>query len=468
MELSDRSVFGIDWKERTSQACKMNMQVHGDGSSGIFMAHGFVDIPGKIEEGYFNISITNPPFGSTENDGKILEHYELGAGRKSQDRVILAIERTLRLVKPSGWVGIVVIDGVLNNDSTRYVREYIRRNAWVKGIVSLNSETFEGYGARAKTSILLLQKKTAPDEGAQEPVFMAVAQNTGYAPNGAQIAGNELPDILMAYRSFLKGEKVKSETPACWVTSLEDRLDTEFYWVRADGAIRDVTTIQKNVGQLLAEVSAEYAGLERDIQLSQQGVCFNPIRLGDVLEEVQDRERVDPDKSYRLLGVRWWGGGAFIREEKLGREIKGANLWKVSKGQIIYNRLFAFRGSFAVVGQEHDGCHASGEFPTFRMKDGQTAPDVKAQFIVHCLNSPNYLSIVDKVSTGSTKTSRNRFKEDRFLNMVVQIPDCDQVTAALVTMLDRADNLRAQQQTLLERVKELRDGIGRMLPSPKN
>lgn len=183
---------------------------------------------------------------------------------------------------------------------------------------------------------------------------------------------------------------------------------------------------------------------------------------------MQDRERVDPDKSYRLLGVRWWGGGAFIREEKLGREIKGANLWKVSKGQIIYNRLFAFRGSSAVVGQDHDGCHASGEFPTFRMKDDQTAPGVKAQYIVHCLNSPNYLSIVDKVSTGSTKTSRNRFKEDRFLNMVVQIPECDQVTASLVAMLDRADNLRAQQQTLLEKIKELREGIGRLLPSPKN
>ena len=29
--LSNRLLFGTDWKERTIQACKMNMIVHGDG-----------------------------------------------------------------------------------------------------------------------------------------------------------------------------------------------------------------------------------------------------------------------------------------------------------------------------------------------------------------------------------------------------------------------------------------------------
>jgi type I restriction enzyme M protein len=206
IELSNRSLFGTDWKERTSQACKMNMMVHGDGSAGIFMHSGFVDVEGTIGEGVFDTCLTNPPFGSLETDPEILKHYELGSGRKSQDRVILALERCIRLVKPKGWVGIVVIDGILNNDRTNYVRNYIKRHTWIKGIISLASATFEGYGARAKTSVLFLQKKDTPDEGRQEPVFMAVAQNTGYAPTGAQIPGNELPDILIDYRNCLRGK----------------------------------------------------------------------------------------------------------------------------------------------------------------------------------------------------------------------------------------------------------------------
>jgi type I restriction enzyme M protein len=466
-ELSDRCVFGTDWKERTSQACKMNMQVHGDGSSGIFMHDGLTNISSRIEEGAFAVCITNPPFGSTENDAKTLAKYELGTGRKSQERVILAIERAVRLVKPGGRIGIIVIDGLLNNDRTRYVREYISRNTWVKGIVSLNSETFEGYGARAKTSVLILERKQNPDGGEQRPAFMAIAKNTGYAPNGAQIAGNELPDILMAYRSFLGKEQKAIPTADCWVAEVKDRLDAEFYWNRAVKVVRDVVTVQESVTGLLNEVNSEYARLLDDLKATREPPEFTSVTLGDMLEEVQVREKVEPDQNYRLLGVRWWGGGVFIREEKPGREIKGSHLCRVSSGLVIYNRLFAFRASFALVGREHESCHASSEFPTFRMKPLVTVPEAKSQYIVHCLNSPNYLKIVDKLSTGSTKTSRNRFKQDRFLAMKIEMPRSDEAVESMVRMLNRVEALRTRQQELLDLMKELRDGIGTMMPPPR-
>jgi hypothetical protein len=445
----------------------MNMQVHGDGSSGIFMHHGLTDVPGRIEENGFVVCITNPPFGSTENDPAIIAKYELGAGRKSQERVILAVERAVRVVKPGGRIGIIVIDGLLNNDRTRYVREYICRNTWVRAIVSLNSETFEGYGARAKTSVLLLEKKQAPDQGQQQLAFMAIAKSTGYAPNGAQIPGNELPDILMAYRAFLGKEKHYEPDADCWTAEISDRLDAEFYWNRASRVIRDVATVENSVTNLLNEVNAEYSQLLIDLQASKQAEEFTSVTLGSLLEEVRNRERVEPDRNYKILGVRWWGGGVFIREDKPGREIKGSHLYQVLTGLIMYNRLFAFRGSFAIVGKDCEGCYVSSEFPTFRMKPLITAAEAKSQYIVHCLNSSNYLKIVDKLSTGSTKTSRNRFKQDRFLAMKIEMPKSDDVVESMVSMLNRADVLRASQQELLDRTKELRDCIGMMLPAPR-
>ena len=60
IELSDRSLFGTDWKERTSLACKMNMIVHGDGSAGIFKHDGFYDIEGRIEEGMCDSVLDKP------------------------------------------------------------------------------------------------------------------------------------------------------------------------------------------------------------------------------------------------------------------------------------------------------------------------------------------------------------------------------------------------------------------------
>ena len=468
LELSNRSLYGTDWKERTSQACKMNMMVHGDGSSGVFMHDGMKDVPGKIEEDTFDVCLTNPPFGSIETDPEVLNRYELGSGRKSQDRLILALERSLRLVKPeTGFVGIVVIDGVLNNVSTRYVRDYLKCHAWIKGVVSLNKETFEGYGARAKTSILFMQRKAKPDEGVQKPAFMAIARSTGLAPNGTPIPGNVLPDILLDYRAFVSSTESSDRHSESWVTTLQDRLDAEFYAEVSDSASLNLADLRKDVEAVRKRASDAYESLSESEALFAD-LQVEPIRLGDVLEEVAVKERVRPDELYRLLGVRWWGEGAFIREEKRGRELKAKILFRVSKGVIIYNRLFAFRGSFAITADKHEGCYVSGEFPTFTVRDGVKNPDLLARYIVHCLNSPQYLNVIDRQSTGSTKTSRNRFNQGLFVELKIRKPVSSSDLAKVVQLLDSASDLRTQQAELLDRSKSLAEGVFRMLPEHSN
>ena len=465
-ELTNRCLFGTDWKERTSQACKMNMTVHGDGSSGVFKHDGFVDIPGKIEEGIFDISLTNPPFGSIETDPSVLSRFELGAGRKSQDRVILALERTIRLVKPSGWVAIVVIDGVLNNESTRYVRDYVKCHAWIRGIISLNRETFEGYGARAKTSVLFLQRKEKSDEGQQEPVFLAIASNTGYAPNGEPIPGNVLPDILLDYKAHRK-DSTAGQHSKSWSCKIGDRLDAEFY-AAGDGAHGvDVAAIRLEVERVQEKVSAAYAAIA-DMNSVFSGLKTKPMRLGDLLEQIEVKEKVVPDKSYQQLGVRWWGAGSFLREENLGRKIKAKTLYRVSSGWVIYNRLFAFRGSFAMIPKEQDGCYVSGEFPTFTPKPTVKNGNLVSRYIIHCLNSPQYLKAIDAQSTGSTKTSRNRFNEKLFANLTVHMPVSETDLSHVVTLLDRATELRQEQKRLSELTDNLKNGVFEMLPGMKN
>jgi type I restriction enzyme M protein len=467
LELSNRSLYGTDWKERTSQACKMNMMVHGDGSSGVFMHDGFTDVPGQIEEDTFDICLTNPPFGSIETDPGVLRRYGLGNGRNSQDRVILALERSLRLVRPGGWVGIVVIDGVLNNRSTRPVRDYLRRNAWIRCVVSLNRETFEGYGARAKTSVLLMQRKERPDEGNQEAVFMAVARNTGLAPNGAPVPGNVLPDILLDYKAYLAGARGPGRHSESWTCDVRDRLDAEFYAHGGGAQEIDLEAARREIEAALRDSAETYEALA-ELEAVLSGMATEPKRLGDLLEVTAVREDLAPDTPYRLLGVRWWGEGTFIREEKLGREIKAKSLYRVSSGWIIYNRLFAFRGSFAIVAEEHDGCYVSGEFPTFVPKNGIDNGNLISSYIVHCLNSPRYLMVVDAQSTGSTKTSRNRFNEELFLDLDVQVPINGDDLSRAVELLNRTNEFRRRQDKLLVLAKKLRDGFTSLLPVPNN
>lgn len=460
--LSNESLFGCDWTDRTSQACKMNMTVHGDGSSSIFKHDGFKDVPGKITEGEFDLCITNPPFGSFESDPRVLRNYVLGQGRNSQDRVILSVERCLRLVKPGGWVAMIVIDGVINNRSTKYVRDYIRKNAWIRGVVSLNKETFEGYGARAKTSILFMEKKETADEGTQQPTFFAVASNTGYAPNGGPIPGNVLPDILLDYRSFRKGEPVGQHS-VCHVGEIIDRLDAEFYMVGDGVGPADIEAIGEHIELAQKRAASAFTALMRAKEVLGS-METESARLGELLEQVCVKEKLSDDKIYRLIGVRWWGDGSFIREVKSGREIKAKTLCKISAGWIIYNRLFAFRGSFAVVPIDQDGCHASGEFPTFKAKESVKDGDILCRYIVHCLNSPQYLQLVDRQSTGSTKTSRNRFNERLFENITIRVPTRASDLKHAVDLLDRAGEMRGEQKRLVELAEQLRKGVSGLLP----
>ncbi len=138
----------------------------------------------------------------------------------------------------------------------------------------------------------------------------------------------------------------------------------------------------------------------------------------------------------------------------------------MSTGWVVYNRLFAKRGSFAVLNEEHDGCYVSGEFPTFKVRVGVQTPHLIARYVVHCPNSPQAIEEIEALSTGSTKRSRGRLTEEPFLKMQVRIPVSPENLETLVSLLDRATALRPKGQALLDRAKELAESVSRMLPRP--
>ena len=470
--LAEDCIFGIDWNERTSLACRMNMVVHGEGDSGrhIFRQSGFADVSDDagaclVADNMFDVCLTNPPFGSAETETEVLNRFTVSSGRKSIERAALALERAIRLVKPGGRIGIIIMDGILNNSSTANIRKFVLKNAEVLGLISLPPETFEGYGGRSDTTVLLLRKKEHPDDGQQDnDTFMAVCRNSGYAPNGAEIAGNELPEILAQYRLWLAGKEIEGAN--VWSCPVEDRLDPKYYW-RPDitASATPVEEVTETVLMVAGNVHAELQSIRDELKVLDESCDFVSYKLGSLFEEIRDPVSPEPDKSYDLAGVRWWGGGSFIRETKLGREIKGGSrLNKLAQGSLIYNRLFAFRGSFGIVGADCDGAYVSVEFPTFRVRDGVAEPEMVMQYVVHALNSPQYLSVVDAKSSGSTKTSRNRFKQESFNALPVMVPEKAEDLARYLTLLDRLDALRQFATQVLEGEKALRRAISMRLP----
>ena len=201
--LSNRCIYGTDANDRMARTSKMNMIMHGDGHGGVHHHDGFLNVNG-IFEGRFDIILTNPPFGANvEPSDKVLEvdiavnpeierRYVSEYGdlyRDAQNRVkaalnrpiaslfdlpksnkakikteILFIERCLDLLKPGGRLGIVLPEGIFNNPSLAYVREFTEDRAYLRAVVSLPQETFVSSGASVKCSLLFLQKFTEEEQ----------------------------------------------------------------------------------------------------------------------------------------------------------------------------------------------------------------------------------------------------------------------------------------------------------------
>lgn len=203
--LSNRCIYGTDANDRMARTSKMNMIMHGDGHGGVHHHNGFLNVNG-IFEGRFDVILTNPPFGASVEPSDKVQPQDVAVerdafnrykemfgdlyvqsqartkasqgqpiaalftlpkrGRAQQGKIgkirteILFIERCINLLKPGGRMGIVLPDGILNNPSLQYVREFCENRGYVRAIVSLPEETFVSTGATVKASLFFWQRFT--------------------------------------------------------------------------------------------------------------------------------------------------------------------------------------------------------------------------------------------------------------------------------------------------------------------
>ena len=244
--LANRCIYGTDANDRMARTSKMNMIMHGDGHGGVHHHDGFLNVNG-IFEGRFDIILTNPPFGSSvEPSDTILEeqvtlpdelerryatiygdHYRSALSRiraakgkpiaslfelptvKGKRKVskikteLLFIERCLTLLKPGGRLGIVLPEGVFNNPSLAYVREFCENRAFIRAVVSLPPETFISSGASVKASLLFMQKFTEEEQADFDTKKAAAEQETRdkYAAEIAEQTGSLEAAIVLAKKN---------------------------------------------------------------------------------------------------------------------------------------------------------------------------------------------------------------------------------------------------------------------------
>ena len=170
-------------------------------------------------------------------------------------------------------------------------------------------------------------------------------------------------------------------------------------------------------------------------------------RFRDAMLLEERREPIDPARFYKLLGVRWYGNGAFLREERLGEGLSAQHIYRVKAGDVIYNRLFAWKGSFGLIGEDLAGCHVSNEFPLFAARLDSVDP----QFLLWILQHPRTAERADAFSTGTTSISRNRLGEDDFLHFPLNLPSLPE-QRAIADMLGAIEGAITRTHTLVDAI----------------
>src|SRR5579871_433828 len=111
------------------------------------------------------------------------------------------------------------------------------------------------------------------------------------------------------------------------------------------------------------------------------GADWRPF--SELMERVERKTDIDDLRSYHTVGVRWYGEGPFVRERLDGSEIAQKRQGVIRTGDVVYNKLFAWKGSFAVADDSVDGMLISNEFPTYRLRSEGVHP----AYLQHCFRS---------------------------------------------------------------------------------
>jgi len=171
---------------------------------------------------------------------------------------------------------------------------------------------------------------------------------------------------------------------------------------------------------------------------------FPIVPLGEVLRPVSRPESADPEITYRILGAHWYARGLYIKHIKRGSEIQADKVYRVEHGDFVYNRLFAWKGSFAIATEENHGCYVSNEFPVFTINRDRAEGKYLWRYFSRASAWDEALSL----SSGGTPTSRNRLKEEKLLAMKIPLPPVEEqrriveLVDELIVKIDEARSLR--------------------------
>lgn len=483
-------VYGIEIHDILARICKINLLLHHDGHTNIEGDKSCLDTDFTKErlnrgEENFHVVIGNPPFGDMIKEGdedqlgnNSLENFEISAGRVQVPSEHIIVEKSIRMLREDGVLGLVLPDGVLNNQGEQsncpQLRSYLVKHGRILAVVSLPDYAFRKSGAQNKTSILFYKKfnydehvsfdnayNTAISAGADEEgairdalarnpykVFMAEANYVGYSSTGVLIEKNDLyrgqagghldedqaGTILGEYRSF-------SSNPESYVPSLNDctGIDINTIWAAHESHRIDPkyhlfkvqetqTTPTGWISKTISELMERREEIARPEEAPEEAVMVMTLsQTGDIRPREAGKGKNPPE----------WLGMYF--------EESPSTWFKAYKGDLVYSSIDLWKGCISVVSEEFDGALVTKEFPIYKMKTDELDPE----FLATLLRSRYYQRAFRAITTGHSNRRRTQTADFESID-VCYPPDKEQQRALISDVLQA----KSRQKNAGDELKE--------------
>jgi len=176
------------------------------------------------------------------------------------------------------------------------------------------------------------------------------------------------------------------------------------------------------------------------------------VALAEIVTPVQRSVPVVPGQSYRTLGVKWWGEGAYERKTIDGSETAVKTLNEVQEDDLIINKIWVRHGSVAVVPPEVAGCVGSNEFPTFECRRDCVLP----RWLHWYSKARELWQKCDALSQGSS--GKNRIRPEKFLTIKVPLPPLDEQERIVARINHLAQRIE-EAQGLVHQSDKLSDSL---------
>ncbi len=403
--------------------------------------------------GAFSAIVGNPPFGDEvrENDEDHLGQSQLSdfwiaSGRSRVDSEQVIIERCIGLLEPGGRFGLVLPDGVLNNQGslsncprTRYL---LARHGMIRAIVSLPDHAFKKSGAQNKTSIVFFQKWSAEQERAltnaldsltelipggnaedspemlyeailnadlNYKVFLAEANHVGYTASGARSHHNDLyavrsdgvldpqeqdGTILGSYQEFEANTQTYSDrqSPDCtsidfdqlWIAHSSNRLDPKYHLFQKESN-RQLPDgwVKQRIGLLMRRRLEPVA-------------TFDPDHEYTVMTITQNGE-IRPRQAGKGNNPPSWIGEYFAT-------VSPGDWFAASTNDVVFSSIDLWKGCVAIVPEHFNGALVTKEFPIYEITDERLLPE----YFQLLLRTRYYQRAFRAITTGHSNRRRTQ------------------------------------------------------------